>query len=96
MNQQEIERLLKPKVDALKDREQCVAYSSAKVGLKINPRLRERRRTVVRGDIEAEAYRLGISASWLGWLVLKWVISRLVNEVLKEWDNARHDDYDPE
>ena len=40
-----------------------------------------------RQQLTEEAMKLGLATSWFAWLVLKWVISQLVQQIARKWLN---------
>ena len=86
MNADQIREQLAPKAAEL-DRADQQAFTAYKMRPRLRPRsaiVRERR-IVATEELNAEAVKLGITATWLGWLIAKWVIGQLVSAIIRRW-----------
>lgn len=83
----EIEQALTPKANELG--ENCVKMSASCFGGRSLARERKAiYRQYSRDQLEEEAAKLGLGIGFFASILLRWVISRLVNKIMERWLNA--------
>ena len=86
MNADQIREQLAPKAMEI-DRADQQAFTAYKMRPRLRPKsaiVRERR-IIATEELNAEAVKLGITATWIGWLIAKWVIGQLVSAIIRRW-----------
>ena len=86
MNADQIREQLAPKAKEI-DRADLQAFTAYKMRPRLRPKsaiVRERR-IIATEELNAEAVKLGITATWIGWMIAKWVISSLVSAIIRRW-----------
>lgn len=90
MTAEEMRAALKPSADRIAESEQRLVLGDiGRIcrlgGMAARKKMQRQRAVIVREWLEEDARLMGLGVGFFGWIILRWVISQIVSEIVKGW-----------